>query len=80
MTIQTLTAFFMWCSIINGGIFLLWALFFMIAPDLVYRTQKKWFPIPRETFNVIYYSFLGAFKLLFLFFNVVPYLALLIVA
>jgi hypothetical protein len=50
-----------------------------LAPDLVYRTQNKWFPIPRETFNVIYYSFLGLFKIAFLVFNVVPYVALLIV-
>jgi hypothetical protein len=51
----------------------------MLAPDLVYRTQIKWFPIPRETFNVVFYSFLGLFKIVFLVFNVVPYVVLLIV-
>jgi len=50
----------------------------MFAPDLVYRTQSKWFPISRETFNVIMYSFLGLFKIVFLAFNVIPYVALLI--
>ncbi|MCZ6445193.1 MAG: hypothetical protein O7F17_00165 [Planctomycetota bacterium] len=45
----------------------------------MYRTQSKWFPIPRETFNVVIYSFLGLFKIVFLVFNVVPYVALLIV-
>ena len=49
------------------------------APDLVYRTQKIWFPIPRETFTVVMYAFLGAFKIVFLVFNVVPYMALSIV-
>jgi len=58
---------------------ILWAAFCMFAPDLVYRTQSKWFPIPRETFNVVIYSFLGLFKIVFLVFNVVPYVALLIV-
>ena len=52
---------------------------FMLAPDMVYRTQSKWFPIPRETFNVVLYAFLGLFKIVFLVFNVVPYVALLIV-
>jgi hypothetical protein len=52
---------------------------FLLAPDLVYRTQSKWFPIPRETFDVVMYSFLGLFKIVWLVFNVVPYLALLIV-
>jgi hypothetical protein len=51
----------------------------MLAPGLVYRTQSKLFPIPRETFNVVFYSFLGMFKIVFLVFNVVPYAALLIV-
>ncbi len=79
MDIQTLTRFFMWCTIINGGVFILWTVFCVFAPDLVYRTQRLWFPIPRETFDVVIYSFLGLFKIVFLVFNVVPYVALLIV-
>ena len=79
MDVQTLTTFFMWCTIINGGILILWTAFSVFAPDLVYRTQSKWFPIPRETFNVVIYSFLGLFKVFFLVFNVVPYVALLII-
>lgn len=79
MDIQTLTTLLMWCTIINGGIYVLWVVFLTFAPDLVYRIQSKWFPIPRETFNVVIYSFLGSFKIIYLFFNVVPYLALLIV-
>ena len=79
MDIQTLTIFFMWCTIINGALLVLWITMYSLAPDLVYRTQNKWFPIPRETFNVVFYSFLGLFKIIFLVFNVVPYVALLIV-
>ncbi len=79
MDIQTLTTFFMWCTIINGGILILWSALSVFAPDLAYRKQSKWFSIPRETVNVIVYSFLGLFKIIFLFFNVVPYVALLIV-
>ena len=79
MDIQTLTSFFMWCTIINGGLLVLWTIIYLLAPNLVYRTQSKWFPLPRETFNVVFYSFLGLFKVFFLIFNVVPYVALLIV-
>ena len=79
MDVNTLTRFFMWCSIMNGGLLLLWTTMCSLAPDLVYRTQRKWFPIPRETFDVVIYSFLGLFKIVFLVFNAVPYLALLIV-
>ena len=79
MDIQTLTTFFMWCTIINGALLLYSSTMFILAPNVVYRIQSKWFPIPRETFNVVYYSFLGLFKIVFLVFNVVPYVALLIV-
>jgi hypothetical protein len=79
MDTQTLTSFFMWCTIINGALFLLSITIFLFAPDVVYRMQIKWFPIPRETFNVVFYSFLGLFKIIFLVFNVVPYVALLII-
>ncbi|MEE9127033.1 MAG: hypothetical protein V3U11_07820 [Planctomycetota bacterium] len=79
MDIQTVTTFFMWCTIVNGGLLTLWIVFSVFAPDLVYRTQSMWFPIPRDIFNVVLYSFLGLFKIMFLVFNVVPYVALLIV-
>lgn len=79
MDIQTLTAFFMWCAIINGGLLIFWTLMLMMAPSLVYRTQSRWFAISRETFDVVIYAFLGLFKIFFLVFNMVPYLALLII-
>jgi len=79
MDIQTLTRFFMWCTIMNGALFLLSVTICMLAPNLVYLIQSKFFPIKRETFDVVIYSFLGLFKIVFIFFNVVPYVALLII-
>ncbi len=79
MDIQTLTGFFMWCTIINGALLVFWTMMCSLAPDLVYRTQHKWFPMPRETFNVVIYGFIGLFKMAFLLFNLVPYIALRIV-
>lgn len=79
MNIQTLTDFFMWCTILNGGILTMWTVFCIFTPDLVYRLQNRFFPMPRETFNAIIYSFIGLFKIFFLVFNVTPYIALLII-
>jgi len=79
MDIHTLTRFFMWCTVINGTLLVLWTAMCIFAPDLVYRMQSKWFPISRESFNLIIYSFLGLFKIIVLVFNVVPYVALLII-
>jgi len=79
MDIPTLTSFFMWCSIINGILLSFWVIICLLAPDLVYRVQSKWFPISRESYTIIIYSFLGLFKIFFLMFNLVPYLALVII-
>ena len=79
MTIQTLTAFFMWCTILNVALLALSSLLCCCAGDWVYRKHSKWFPISREAFNVAIYSFVGLYKILIFIFNVVPYIALLII-
>ena len=79
MDIQTLTNFFMWCTILNGALLTLSAIICMPAQDWVYSMHSKWFHIPREAFNVALYSFMGLFKIMFFTFNLVPYLALLII-
>ena len=80
MDIQTLTRFFMWGTIINGTLLVFWTLISLISPNLLYRSQKMFFSISQETFNIVIYSLLGLFKLLFLVFNLVPFLALLIIS
>ncbi len=79
MDIQTLTTFFMWCTILNFALLSLSSLFCLCAGDWAYRIHSKWFSISRETFNVAIYSFLALYKILIFVFNLIPYIALLIV-
>jgi len=71
--------FFGWCTIVNGGLLILWVLLSRTSPDLLYRTQKGWCPLTRPQFDNVFYCFLGLFKLMFLIFNLAPYIALRIV-
>jgi len=80
MDVQTLTSFFMWCTIINTGMLGLSTILFMIAPDFIYRIQTMFFKISRESFDVIFYSFLGVYKIMLIVFNIVPWFALLIIS
>lgn len=80
MDIHAVTSFFMWCTLINFGILLFLVLVYMLIPNLVYRLQRWWIPISRETFDVVFYSFVGFFKVIVLVFNLVPWLALRIIA
>ena len=79
MEIETVRDFFMWCTIINVALLALSFLLFAGLGDWIYRMHTKWFPMPRETFTVVLYSFLGMYKIMFIMFNLVPYVALLIV-
>ena len=79
MELQALTTFFMWCTIINGGLLALSAAFCVLAPNFVYDLHGKWFPMARETFNGVLYALIGFYKILFIVFCAVPYVALLII-
>ncbi len=79
MDIQSLTAFFKWCSIINIAVLALAILFFIAAPDFVNGILGYMFHLPRETLDVVHYAFLGLYKVVILVFNLVPYVALRII-
>ncbi len=80
MDILLLTEFFQWCCIINGSLLLLWSGSLIFAADLVYRIQSAFISLPRQQFQTLLYSFIGLFKLLFILFNLTPYLSLLIIS
>ena len=79
MSIEMLTEFFMWCTILNMGLLVLSFLILAFAGDFVYRIHSKWFPMPRETFNVVLYSFIGIYKIIVFVFNIVPWAVLAII-
>ena len=79
MDTATMQAFFMWSTIINVALLAVSFVICAAARDWIYSVHSRWFPISREAFHVAIYSFLGLYKILILMFNVVPYVALLIV-
>jgi len=78
MNIQTLTSFFLWCTIINGAMYTFLVVMVLSIPDFVFGIHSRWFSLSRGSFNVAIYAFMGLYKLFFIVFNLVPYLALLI--
>ena len=78
MDLQTIQTFFMWCTVLNGTLLVLTGIILAFAGNAVYCIQSRWYPISRDAFNVVIYSFMGLFKLFFIVFNLVPYIALLI--
>ncbi|MDI6755124.1 MAG: hypothetical protein QME78_12120 [Thermodesulfobacteriota bacterium] len=79
MTFQDVRDVFFWCLIMNVGLLLWWFLVFSLAHDWVYRIHGRWFTLSEERFDAIHYLGMAMFKIAIFMFNIVPYIALLIV-
>ena len=80
MHLANMTEFFLWCSVINTGMLLLWTLFLGVFPNWIYSTQRAFFPMEKEQFRIVFYCLIGFFKVMVIVFNWVPYFALRIMA
>lgn len=80
VTIEVMREVFGWCSVVNIGLLLWWFVFFTLANDWVYRLHARWFTLSREQFHLMHYAGMVFFKLCILFFNLIPYVALHVVA
>ncbi|MGC6462250.1 MAG: DUF6868 family protein [Pirellulaceae bacterium] len=65
-----------WCTVINFGLLLLSTIALLIAGPWAERIHGKLFKLPSEELRLIYFRYLATMKLLWLFFNLTPYLAL----
>lgn len=79
MTLESIRTLFLWSALMNYGIVLLWFSMFMMAHDWMYQMHGRWFRISREQFDAVHYAVMAIYKVGILLFNVVPYVALLII-
>jgi hypothetical protein len=79
MNVEALRAALLWCTVINYAMLLLWAALVFLAPGLV-RWPYRWFGLSAEQFGAIQYGGMLLYKLGIILFNLVPYVALQIVA
>lgn len=80
MSIKMAGDVLLWCGAINYGLLLWWFLFFTLAHDWSYRITGRWFRLPVEQFDAMNYIGMALYKIGIILFNLVPYVALRIVA
>jgi len=80
MDMVLLKEFFMWCTIVNFVIFMWAAIMCMAAKGFIYRIHGKLFGLSQDTVNAMLYGFLGFYKIVFIVFVLVPWIALTIIA
>ena len=76
MNIEVMRNALLWCSIIDYGLLILWAVLIMLPHQWMYRLFERWCRLTPEQFDAVNFAGLVLFKILVLLFNVVPYIAL----
>lgn len=71
--------FFIWTTLINYGILILWFLIYLLAGKQIYRLHSKWFPMSEERFHSNMYGGMMIYKVGIMLFSLVPLIVLHIV-
>ncbi|MEO8215574.1 MAG: DUF6868 family protein [Acidobacteriota bacterium] len=79
MTIQLAKAALLWSIGINLAFLLVWSIATFAAHDAIYGLSMHFFNVPAETFDAVNFACIVAYKIAVLFFNVVPFMALVLV-
>ena len=75
-----LSSFLLWCTIINYLILIVWFVAFSVAHEWMYKMHGRWFRLTNEQFDAIHYGGMAVYKIGVLLLNLVPLIALYIVA
>jgi len=79
MDIKAARRALLWCSIINYGLLLAWFLLFVLMHEWLQRSWGRWFRLSGEQFDFLNFAGMMLLKICILVFNLVPFIALLIV-
>ena len=80
MTIDTLTTFLGWCSVINIGLLLISTIMMIVVRDFAIKLHSSLFGVNPEELPIIYLQYLGNYKVAIIILNIVPYIALKVMA
>jgi len=75
-SIETITEFLGWCSVINIGLLILASIFLVIVRGPISKIHTKMFGLSEADISRAYFQYLAQYKIAILVFNLVPYVAL----
>jgi hypothetical protein len=80
MSLEAVRNTLLWCTAINVAVLVVWSLLWVLPHQWIYRLTSRRFRLTPEQFDAISFAGIVVYKLGILFFNLVPYIALRIVA
>ena len=75
-TLQTLTEFLGWASVINISILLISSISLILMRESIMRIHSKMFGLDATHLPSAYFQYLAQYKIAIFIFNLVPYIAL----
>ena len=79
MDLAKLQDFFLWCMLVNSGVYFVTAIAVLVFRKFVYKIHEKIFGLNEKAVNESIHRYLATFKLLVTIFNFGPWIALMIV-
>ena len=79
MEIEVIEKFFLWCLIVNTGIYAVTAITVLLLRDIYCKVQEKLFGLDEKEVMRITQQYLATYKLLITVFNFTPWIAILII-
>ncbi len=76
ISIEFLTEFFGWLSVINIGFLLFTTLSLILLRDKITNIHSKLFGLSDDELSKAYFQYLAQYKILILVFNLAPYIGL----
>lgn len=80
MTLDTLTAFLGWCTVINIAVLIVSTLVITAFKQSILTLHSKMFGLISADLPMVYFNYLGNYKIAIYILNLVPYIALKIMA
>jgi len=80
MDVHNITVFLGWCTALNMGILLFSAIFLFLFNGLATNIHSKLTGVSASKLPTLYFSFMANYKIGIFIFNLVPYIALKLMA
>ena len=75
-SIETVTEFLGWCTLLNFGLLMVASLFLTVMRGWIVQTHMRMFGLSEEYLLRAYFQYLAQYKIAIFVLNLVPYVAL----
>jgi hypothetical protein len=79
ISIDTLAAFFGWCTVLNIGMLSFTVFLVTVLKEPMIKAHTRIFGVNRENLQLTYFQYLGHIKIAIFMLNLMPYIALKII-